>query len=186
MDLVSLGMEVLLVTLLFAALAYGVKLERKLKALRDSQAGFAEAVRQLDGAAARAEAGLETLRLTTDEAHDGLHDRILKARELRHQLEALVERAERAGQSLAAAPPVLAKPAPGSSTPAPATRPRPPRSDPALPGDRDSPAFERLHERGPAVARPALKTSPRAPVRGLDEELFASEPAPRRVGRSDR
>ena len=103
-DYVGPAIEGLLVVLLIAALLYGMRLEKKLKALRDTQAGFAEAVRMLDQAAARAETGLDTLRRTAEDAHDGLHSRITKARELKAELEDLVARAERAGVNLDTSP----------------------------------------------------------------------------------
>jgi hypothetical protein len=58
-----------------AALAYGVRLERKLRELRESQAGFAKAVQELDQAAARAEAGLQALKVMTEVAREELADR---------------------------------------------------------------------------------------------------------------
>ncbi len=108
MDMVGLSMEILLAVLLVAALIYGVRLEKKLKALRDSQAGFAQAVMALDAAAAKAGAGLEGLKQVADETHDELHDRILKARELKTELERLMARAERLGPALQPAPPAPA------------------------------------------------------------------------------
>ena len=62
MSLIALGLDILLVGLLLAALAVGLRLNKRLKALRDSQAGFASAVRDLDAAALRAEQGLADLR----------------------------------------------------------------------------------------------------------------------------
>jgi hypothetical protein len=145
MDFVGVGMDLLLAALLLAALAYGVRLERRLKALRDSQAGFAEAVRALDTAAARAEAGLDSLRRAADEAHDGLHDRILKARELKAELERLIARAERAGE----AAPRLA--APTRVAPEPVGRPAPMRPAPPRPRPRD--LDDELFEAAPRAAR---------------------------------
>jgi hypothetical protein len=101
MDLVTISLDLLLAALLVAALAYGVRLEKRLKGLRDGQAAFAQAVRDLDAAATRASAGLEQLQLAGEEARDGLHDRILKAREARADLERLISRAERARSGLA-------------------------------------------------------------------------------------
>ena len=95
MSFAGLIMDVLLVVLLLAALGFGFRLERKLKALRQGQEAFARAVGDLDAAARRAESGLAQLREATDEAHDSLHERILKARELKTQLETLIARAER-------------------------------------------------------------------------------------------
>ncbi len=80
-----------LMLLLVAALGYGVRLERKLTALREGQQAFASAVTELNAAAGRAEAALASLRASGQET-DLLHDRIIKAREVKAQLEALIER----------------------------------------------------------------------------------------------
>jgi hypothetical protein len=87
MSIIGLVMNVLLAGLLFAALGMGWRLNRRLKALRDSHDGFAVAVRELNAAAARAEQGLADLRAATDEAHDALADRIEKARALTAKLD---------------------------------------------------------------------------------------------------
>jgi hypothetical protein len=91
MSVVGLAMNLLLAVLLGAALVMGYRLNRRLKALRDSHAGFATAVRELDVAARRAEQGLADLRAATDEAVDLLADRIDKGRALAAKLERLVE-----------------------------------------------------------------------------------------------
>lgn len=81
-----------LMLLLVAALGYGVRLEKKLSALRAGQQAFATAVTELNSAAGRAEAALASLRASGQET-DLLHDRIIKAREVKAQLEALIARA---------------------------------------------------------------------------------------------
>jgi hypothetical protein len=81
-----------LMLLLVAALGYGVRLEKKLSALRAGQQAFATAVTELNAAAGRAEAALASLRASGQET-DLLHDRIVKAREVKAQLEALIARA---------------------------------------------------------------------------------------------
>lgn len=81
-----------LMLLLVAALGYGVRLEKKLSALRAGQQAFATAVTELNTAAGRAEAALASLRASGHET-DLLHDRIVKAREVKAQLEALIARA---------------------------------------------------------------------------------------------
>jgi hypothetical protein len=91
MSFVGVALNLLLAGLLAAALAMGWRLNRRLKALRDSHEGFAIAVRELDTAAARAEKGLAELRTATDEAIDLLGDRIDKARTLAAKLEKLVQ-----------------------------------------------------------------------------------------------
>ena len=87
MSIAVIGLNLLLVVLLVAALAFGWRLERRLKALKDSHEGFARAVADLDAAAARAEQGLADLRAATDEAADTLAARIETAKALTARLE---------------------------------------------------------------------------------------------------
>jgi ABC-type transporter Mla subunit MlaD len=97
MSAIGLVMNLLLAGLLVAALGMGWRLNRRLKALRDSHDGFAQAVRELDAAAARAEQGLADLRAATDEAVDTLADRIDKGRALSAKLERLIHEAPQSG-----------------------------------------------------------------------------------------
>lgn len=90
MSLIAIGMNVLLAGLLVAAMVVGLRLNKRLKALKDSHAGFEVAVRELNLAAVRAEQGLADLRAATDEATDMLSDRIEKGRALAAKLEKLV------------------------------------------------------------------------------------------------
>lgn len=85
-------LDSVLLLMLVVALGYGVRLERKLTALRAGQLAFAGAVTELNTAAGRAEAALSSLRASGEEA-DLLHDRLIKAREVKTQLEALIARA---------------------------------------------------------------------------------------------
>lgn len=87
MSPIALGMNLVLALLLLSALGLGMRLERKLKALRAGQDQFVGAVADLDRAARRAEAGLADLRQATEEAVDLLAGRIEKARELANKLE---------------------------------------------------------------------------------------------------
>lgn len=93
MSAIGLILNLVLAGLLLAALGMGVRLNRRLKALRDSQDGFASAVAELNAAAQRAEQGLADLRAATDEATDDLADRIEKGRALAAKLERLVGQA---------------------------------------------------------------------------------------------
>jgi len=104
-----------LMLLLVAALGYGVRLERKLTALREGQQAFASAVTDLNAAAGRAEAALASLRASGQET-DLLHDRIIKAREVKAQLEALIAR----GPVAVPAAVEAVKEAPPARAPAPA------------------------------------------------------------------
>jgi len=101
MSLIAIGMNLLLAGLLIAAMVVGVRLNRRLKALKDSHAGFEVAVRELNMAAVRAEQGLADLRAATDEATDMLSDRIEKGRALAAKLERLVSSAPELPRAMA-------------------------------------------------------------------------------------
>ena len=87
MSFAAFTLNGLLCLLLFAALAVGWRLERRLKALRDSHEGFAKAVAELDAAALKAERGLADLRAATDEAAETLAGRIEAAKRLAQRLD---------------------------------------------------------------------------------------------------
>ena len=100
MSIVGLLLNLVLVGLLTAALFVGLRLNARLKALRDSHDGFASAVRELNAAAQRAEQGLADLRAATDEAVDVLADRIEKGRALAARLERAVDQAPPHGRDV--------------------------------------------------------------------------------------
>jgi len=154
MSLVAVALNLLLAVLLIVALGFGWRLERRLKALRDSHAGFAKAVADLDQAAARAEQGLADLRAATDEASESLADRIARATALAARLDESLNR------------PVVTPPPPT----APRARPEP--TEAPLQSERRLKAedFERLLERE-ARAKPAAKA-----LRPADEPV--ARPAP--------
>ncbi|MGH7027815.1 DUF6468 domain-containing protein [Brevundimonas sp.] len=101
-------LDSILMLLLVAAIGYGIKLEKKLKALRDGQLAFAGAVTELNAAAGRAEQALATLRASGHET-DLLHDRIIKARAVKQELEVLIARAPAGLSPRGAAPQVEAQ-----------------------------------------------------------------------------
>ena len=81
----GLILDSVLILLLLGALAYGVRLEIKLKALRAGQGEFARAVADLNGAAMRAESamlGLRSAAEETDEQADKLCDHIVATADL--------------------------------------------------------------------------------------------------------
>ena len=96
MSPIGLGLDGFLILLLGAAMWIGVRLNGKLRDLKDSQAGFIKAVGELDGAAMRAESGLQALREATTEAHDQLLGRIETARGLAARLDRVLPEAETA------------------------------------------------------------------------------------------
>jgi hypothetical protein len=89
----AIAMDVFLAVLLIAALAMGVRLNGRLKALRDAYQGFAKAIVGLNEAASRAESGLAALREATSETHDSLLSRIETARSLAGKLDGQINAA---------------------------------------------------------------------------------------------
>ena len=190
MSVTAIALNGLLAILLLIALVFGWRLERRLKALRDSHEGFAKAVADLDRAAQRAEQGLADLRAATDEAADTLADRITQAKALAAQLD------ERLDRPMVTPPPAASRPA---ARPAAESRPVTPR--PIGAGEAETPTetsrrlraedFERLLDREariprdappPSPARPsAPKETPRSRAR-IDDDLFDGPEDPPRPG----
>ena len=154
MSPIALGLDILLITLLLAALAVGLRLNKRLTALRESQAGFVSAVAELDSSAMRAESALKALRAASEDTHDALLTRIETARALCVKLESAAADAERA-RAVAATQSLPPTPAPARAES---------RLDPRFREDRFPPR------------RPAL-------VREVDEDLFEIEPDAGRVRR---
>ena len=191
-------LDAILMLLLVAALGYGVRLEKKLTALRAGQQAFASAVTDLNIAAGRAEAALASLRSSGQET-DLLHDRIIKAREVKAQLESLIAKGLDFSAPRGGEPSDLTH-APASPAPAMVSRqPAPPMK--GRENDNDERALrmaalaERIQGMAPAAARaPApvpggnnvaailgaltanqsAKQSLNRARRSLDEDLFAA------------
>jgi hypothetical protein len=188
MSLIAIGMNLLLAGLLVAAMVVGLRLNKRLKALKDSHAGFEIAVRELNLAAARAEQGLADLRAATDEATDLLSDRIEKGRALAQKLEKLVAAAPELPRTVQAAPERPRSRAEGML---------PPVTPPAKPGSAEerltnllnmarsrlaaeeagrpaAPAPRPLREDEPLVGRPPLPG--RRITSMVDDDLFEDAP----------
>ncbi|MFN3932259.1 MAG: DUF6468 domain-containing protein [Brevundimonas sp.] len=144
----GLILDGVLMLLLVAALGYGVRLERKLTALREGQQAFASAVTELNAAAGRAEAALASLRASGQET-DLLHDRIIKAREVKAQLESLIARGPAVAEPAREPAPARAAPA------APATAPVAASAD-----DERALRMAALAERIQGLATPAKARAP--------------------------
>ncbi len=181
MSLLALSMDVFLAVLLIAALVMGVRLNGRLKALRQSHEGFARAIVELNDAAVRAERGLAGLREAATETHDSLLARIDTARSLAAKLDGQIQTARGLveSQALTRAP----TPAPPvNHTAAAPVRPEPTPSEAAaqdslrrlalrfgLSGGTESvqPAAQRPAE--PRPVRPARPTRQRLPE---EDDLF--------------
>jgi hypothetical protein len=161
-------MNLLLAGLLVAALGMGWRLNRRLKALRDSHDGFAVAVAELNRAASRAEQGLSDLRAATDEAVDILGDRIEKGRALASRLERLIDHAavpQRAAPASLADDPVAERRLGALLAAAREMRP-----DRAARTARPQPAEGPLL-RAPLLAQPAPRVR-----RSVEDDLFDDAP----------
>jgi hypothetical protein len=93
MSIVALGLNMLLAVLLAAALFMGWRLNGRLKTLRASHEGFAQAVGELNAAARRAEQSLADLRGASDDAAVLLGERIERAQALAARLERALDKA---------------------------------------------------------------------------------------------
>lgn len=155
--MIGIVLDSVLMLLLVAALGYGVRLEKKLTALRAGQLAFAGAVTELNQAAGRAESALISLRQSGEEA-DILHDRLIKAREVKTQLELLIARAP---AGLAARPVTLVE-EPLRLAPQPVAAPvaRTPQPEPAVADDDRALRMAALAERIHGMARPAAAAAP--------------------------
>lgn len=189
MSLIAIGMNLLLAGLLVAAMVVGIRLNRRLQALKDSHAGFEIAVRELNMAAVRAEQGLADLRAATDEATDMLSDRIDKGRTLAGKLEKLIS----AAPELPRAMPTERAPRPMPSVVPPIRESSEDRlgkllamartrlqSEGMIDDDRDAPA----PAREPLVGRPPLPG--RRIVASPDDDLFEDAPTAFERGAHDR
>jgi hypothetical protein len=190
MSLVAVAMNGLLAILLIVALGFGWRLERRLKALRDSHAGFAKAVADLDQAAARAEQGLADLRAATDEASETLAVRIERAQALAAQLDDRLNRP-------IVTPPPIAPSAPVAAREERLVAPKPERrlkaEDFERLLDREAKAASRPGDLRPSaprseepISRPSVaKETPRSRAR-IDDDLFDGPADPPTPGSSFR
>lgn len=94
MTAIAFAMNCLLAMLLLAAMMVGLRLEKRLRGLRDSHAGFAQAAFDLNAAIARAETGLAEMRKALRDADETLTERVDEARAAARKLETAMRRAE--------------------------------------------------------------------------------------------
>lgn len=174
-------LDAVLMLLLVAALGYGVRLERKLTQLRAGQLAFAGAVTELNAACTRAENALGSLRASGEEA-DMLHDRILKARAVKTELEQLMARS---GRLPAAREELRTEAAPPVATPV--------RTEPAVApvvarpaADPDDRAFRMaaLAERINGMAAPAPAAAGAGNVQAILHALTANQAAKQSLNRA--
>jgi hypothetical protein len=165
--MISIGLNLILGVLLSCALVLGIRLERRLRGLRESHADFAKAVGELDQAAGRTENSLAALRAGTETAKSEVASRIDQARIACQRLEKLVADADKAATRLASQPLALLDGAPPPARPIQAPPPAPAPSAIARPE--------------PELLRPAPEPAPvRSRAKLVDDDLFAQGPPPAR------
>ncbi|ALG71283.1 hypothetical protein VY88_02115 [Azospirillum thiophilum] len=203
--LVSIIIDVVMVGLLAATIAYAIILNRQIIALRESRGEMAELIRGLNEAMGRAETGVRTLKKAAGDTGEELQRTVAKAQALRDELHFMIEAADtlanrlggvggrdglrgdaardmgrEMGRSAAVAPPLAAR----SPARAPLVAPRPAlRSFPAEDDDdhHDAPPPARLDpgrsDAPPrrAVARAEPAGEPRDPMLRDGESLSRAE-----------
>lgn len=95
--LVSIIIDVVMVGLLAATIAYAIILNRQIIALRESRGEMAELIQGLNEAMGRAETGVRTLKKAAGDTGEDLQRTVIKAQALRDELQFMIE----AGDTLA-------------------------------------------------------------------------------------
>ena len=91
---VSIFIDLTIVTLLIVTIAFAAVLNRRLAAWRQDRAEFERVIAQFNQAAARAEAGVERLKIASEQTGKTLQQAVTKGQSLRDDLAYLIERAE--------------------------------------------------------------------------------------------
>ncbi|MBB3263651.1 hypothetical protein FHW79_001247 [Azospirillum sp. OGB3] len=116
----TLVLDLVMVGLLAATIAYAIILNRQIIKLRESRGEMAELVRGLNEAMSRAETGVRGLKKTAHETGDDLQRTVAKAQTLRDELEFMIEAADAMANRLGNVGGERPKPGPAAR---PATRP---------------------------------------------------------------
>lgn len=187
--LVSIIIDVVMVGLLAATIAYAIILNRQIIALRESRGEMAELIQGLNDAMARAEAGVRTLKKAAGDTGEDLQRTVNKAQTLRDELEFMIEAADAlanrlgnvgdrdggrdAGRRDSGARPAAVAPALASRAPAktPLVAPRPALRSLPVEDDHDH------HDHAPPPAR--LEASPRRAAARAEPPAEARDPITR-------
>lgn len=187
--LVSIIIDVVMVGLLAATIAYAIILNRQIIALRESRGEMAELIQGLNDAMARAEAGVRTLKKAAGDTGEDLQRTVNKAQTLRDELEFMIEAADAlanrlgnvgerdggrdAGRRDSGARPAAVAPALASRAPAktPLVAPRPALRSLPVEDDHDH------HDHAPPPAR--LEAPPRRAAARAEPPAEARDPITR-------
>lgn len=172
MNAIAFCLDLILASLLLAALFVGLRLDRKLKALKDSQASFVGAVAELDTALVRAQESLGALKSAAAHAEIAVADRIQDARGATARLDQLAKAAGEASEKLER----LLERYPSSAGHSPAA---------AHPGAGRDPAFLELRDRATEYLQSRRPIAREALSRAAPEPKSAPSPRPRTASDDD-
>ncbi len=96
----GLIINAIVIALLATTIFYAFRLERRLTNLRSAQAALGDVIRDLNAAAARAEAGIQGLKHTAESSGHALDERIKRARSVSDELGLLLQAGQRSAQRL--------------------------------------------------------------------------------------
>lgn len=108
--------DIVVIALLGTTIFYALRLERRLANLRNAQGALTDVIRELNTAAARAEAGIQGLKFAATSTGQTLDDKIKRARALADELGLLLQSGDRLGQRIEMSRPqaTRAQPRPGA------------------------------------------------------------------------
>ncbi|HUO21038.1 MAG TPA: DUF6468 domain-containing protein [Caulobacteraceae bacterium] len=169
MSPIALILNLSLGALLIGAMILGQRLDKRLRALRDSHNSFFKAVSELDHAADRTQAGLNELKAAAEDARNDLAGRINAAHALSDRLSKLLAEADAKTDALSRIQAQIKAPRPILlRTP---IEPQPAAAPKAAPTPLQARAAQTPSQ---PQARPAATARSRAAV---DDELFETAPA---------
>jgi len=113
----SLLIDVIVIALLGATIYFAFRLDRRLQSVRNVQNELAGVIRELNSAAARAEAGIQGLKMAAQSSGQQLEEQIHSARVVGDELAILLKSSERVGR--------VAESVRTQPVPPPAQRPQP-------------------------------------------------------------
>jgi hypothetical protein len=164
---ISMGLDILLVLLLIAVLAYAVILNKRLTQLRANKDELARVISSFNEATIRAESSIPRLKKAADEVRSALEDKIDKAQSLRDDLAFMIER----GDSMANRLEGSVRMARGETVPQPARhQPSPPQNPLAQPPAAAPRPGDRLGERLADRPGERLGERPRATIKSAAAE----------------
>jgi hypothetical protein len=113
----SLLIDVTVIALLGATIYFAFRLDRRLQSVRNVQNELAGVIRELNSAAARAEAGIQGLKMAAQSSGQQLEEQIHSARIVGDELAILLKSSERVGRVAETVrpqpvPPPVARPQP--------------------------------------------------------------------------